>query len=107
MTTYYLCRNEDISLTSGTGRIAEVAEFDDGAVVVRWIGAMNATGVTSTTVFYSLADMLKVHGHQGRTLLETDLDHNRFSELEKRLQETEQRLQQAAALLHSHGIEFR
>jgi uncharacterized protein with GYD domain len=107
MKTYYLCRNEDVSSTSGTGRIAEVAEFDDGAVVVRWIGDMNATGVTSTTVFHSLADMLKVHGHQGRTVLEKDLDHDRLRALEERLRETDQRLQEALSLLQSHGVEFR
>jgi hypothetical protein len=74
MKIYRLCRKEDVSGTSGTGNIAEVAEFDDGSVVVRWIASMNAAGVASTTVFNSLADLLKVHGHEGRTYVETVFD---------------------------------
>ena len=97
MKTFYLCRNEDVSLTSGTGRVAEAVEFDDGAIAVRWIGNMNASGVSSTTLFNSIEDMMKVHGHQGRTVLEPDLDHERFEWLETRLQK-------AMDLLRAHGI---
>jgi hypothetical protein len=74
MKTYYLCRREDVSHTSGTGHVAQVAEFDDGAVVVRWLASKNATGVASTTIFNSLEDLLKVHGHEGRTVAEPVLD---------------------------------
>lgn len=74
MRMYYLCRREDVSGTSGIGQIAQVAEFDDGAVVVRWIGSMNRTGVTSTTVFESMRDLLHIHGHEGRTYVELVLD---------------------------------
>jgi hypothetical protein len=104
MKTYYLCRNEDVSLTSGTGRIAEAAEFDDGTVAVRWISEMNATGVSSTTIFNCLADMLKVHGHQGRTVLELDLDGDRVKQLEERATRAEERLLRARELLRKHGI---
>lgn len=99
MKTYFLCRNEDVSNTSGTGRIAEAVEFDDGTLVVRWISGMNATGVSSTTVFNSLADMLKVHGHQGRTVLEVDLDRDRVNRLERSFR-------RAIEMLRANGIEI-
>ena len=41
MRAYYLRRNEDLSGMSGTGRVAEVAVFDDGTAVIRWIDRMN------------------------------------------------------------------
>jgi hypothetical protein len=68
--TFYLRRNEDVSGKSGTGRIAQVAEFDDGVVVVHWNGDSTKAGIASTEVFNSLDDMMKVHGHEGRTVLE-------------------------------------
>jgi len=67
---YYLRRNEDLSGVSGTGRVAEVAVFDDGTAVMRWIDTMNSAGVSSTTIFDSVDDLLRVHGHDGRTALE-------------------------------------
>lgn len=48
MRFYYRCLKEAVSHASGTGHVAEVAEFDDGAVVVRWLASKNATGVAST-----------------------------------------------------------
>lgn len=77
MRLYHLCRKEDISGTSGTGHVAEVSEFDDGTVVVRWMRDRNAAHIASTTVFNSLEDLLKVHGHEGRTDVElvVDTDH--------------------------------
>jgi hypothetical protein len=71
---YYLYRTEDVSRTSGTGNVAQVAVFDDGAAVVRWIGGMNSSGISSTTVFDSIDDLIKIHGHQGRTVLEPIFD---------------------------------
>jgi hypothetical protein len=88
MKLYHLCRKEDVSGTSGAGHVADVAEFDDGTVVVHWMPDRNAAGVASTTVFDSLADLLKVHGHEGRTdvVLVVDADKAR------QLQGTAQRL---------------
>lgn len=70
MRAYYLRRNEDPSGMSGTGRVAEVAVFDDGTAVIRWIDRMNSTRVSSTAIFDSVDDLLKIHGHGGRTVLE-------------------------------------
>jgi hypothetical protein len=82
MRLYHLCRKEDISGTSGTGHVAEVAEFDDGAVVVHWMRDRNAAGVASTTVFNSLADLLRVHGHEGRTDVDLVVDSNQACQLQ-------------------------
>jgi hypothetical protein len=70
MKTYYLRRNEDVSGNSGCGRVAQVAEFDDGSAVLHWNLGANQSGVASTEVFASISDLLRVHGHNGRSVLE-------------------------------------
>lgn len=70
MKTYYLRRLEDVSGSSGCGRVAQVAEFDDGAAVLHWNRGANSSGVASTEVFASIEDLLRVHGHNGRSRLE-------------------------------------
>ena len=70
MKTYYLRRHEDVSGNSGCGRVAQVAEFDDGAAVLHWNRGANTSGVSSTEVFASVSDLLQVHGHDGRSVLE-------------------------------------
>ena len=70
MKTYYLRRHEDVSGNSGCGRVAQVAEFDDGAAVLHWNHGANTSGVSSTEVFASIFDLLRVHGHDGRSVLE-------------------------------------
>lgn len=104
MRFYYLCRKEDVSHTSGTGHVAEVAEFDDGAVVVRWLASKNATGVASTTLFNSLDDLLKVHGHEGRTVAEPIIDGDRMRQLEAQVGDLQERLAGTLALLEKNQI---
>lgn len=70
MKAYYLRRLEDVSGQSGCGRVAQVAEFDDGTAVLHWNRGANTSGVSSTEVFACVADLLRVHGHEGRSLLE-------------------------------------
>ena len=70
MKTYYLRRHEDVSGNSGCGRVAQVAEFDDGAAALHWNSGANSSGVSSTEVFASVSDLLRVHGHDGRSVLE-------------------------------------
>ena len=70
MKTYYLRRDEDVSGNSGCGRVAQVAEFDDGTAVLHWNLGANQSGVASTEVFASITDLLRVHGHNGRSVLE-------------------------------------
>ena len=59
----FLSRADDVTGLSGTGRVAWLVEFPDGVCVVRWC----VSEVRQTAVFASLADVLAVHGHDGRT----------------------------------------
>jgi hypothetical protein len=70
MKTFWLMRKEDVSGMSGTGRVAEVAVFSDGTAVLRWEAPMNAAGVSSTVIYSCVEDLVRIHGHDGRTYLE-------------------------------------
>lgn len=48
-----------------------MAEFDDGTAVLHWNRGGNVSGVASTEVFNSVSDLLNIHGHNGRTVLES------------------------------------
>jgi hypothetical protein len=60
--TGILRRYVDISKVSGTGDVAEFAEFSDGAVAVRWHGDH-----PSTACWNDIRDVEFVHGHKGAT----------------------------------------
>lgn len=62
---YDLIRHADPSGVSGTGRVAEVAEFEDGTTVLRWL-----SGTPSTVVYDSLEHAVMIHGHGGSTTLQ-------------------------------------
>lgn len=55
-------RHHDVSGVSGTGDVAELAEFSDGAVAVRWPGDH-----PSTACWNDIRDVEFIHGHQGAT----------------------------------------
>lgn len=59
---YDVVRYNDSSGVSGTGRVAEVAEFEDGTAVMRWL-----SDTASTAVYDSLDDLVRIHGHGGST----------------------------------------
>lgn len=59
----HLVRTDDVTGLSGTGYVAWLVQFPDGKCVVRWC----VSDVRQTAVFDSLADVLAVHGHDGRT----------------------------------------
>lgn len=67
---YYLNRVVDVSGVSGTGIVAEVVEFTDGSCVVRWIKDSTLANVASSVFYDSKEDLLRVHGHNGNTILE-------------------------------------
>jgi hypothetical protein len=58
----YLDRDVDSSGVSGTGMVAELVEFTDGTVVLRWLGPLS-----STAMHASLANLSAIHGHRGDT----------------------------------------
>lgn len=69
MKWYHLNRKVDVNGISGTGVVAEVAEFTDGLCVVRWIKSATQQNVASTVIYDNQEDLLKVHGHGGNTVL--------------------------------------
>lgn len=64
MKTFHLERLVDETGISGTGVVAEGVEFQDGTVVLRWISEHTSTGVYS-----SIQDIIKIHGHNGSTIV--------------------------------------
>lgn len=62
MQRFQLIRSEDVSGSSGTGTVAEGVVFSDGTVVMRWLVAP-----CSTAFYASAADLIQIHGHEGRT----------------------------------------
>ena len=69
MRCYVLIRYEDKSGGSGTGQVAEAVEFEDGTVALHWDKATNKLGVSSTVIYSSMEDAIKVHGHDGASEL--------------------------------------
>ena len=62
MRTFKLVRTEDASGVSGTGDVAEGVEFDNGKCVMCW-----DTDTSSIAIYEDVDDLVKIHGHQGRT----------------------------------------
>jgi hypothetical protein len=58
-----LIRLEDVAGISGTGAVAEGAILDHGACVMTWHGH------ESVATYQNVSELLKIHGHGGRTLL--------------------------------------
>lgn len=65
MRRFLLARTEDVSGCSGTGHVAEGVEFHDGTVAMRW-----RVAPTSTALYASIADVVSIHGHEGRTTVQ-------------------------------------
>lgn len=58
-----LLRHRDPTGVSGTGVVAEGAQFSDGTAVLRWHGEHRSTAVFESGV----ETILAVHGHSGAT----------------------------------------
>jgi hypothetical protein len=84
MRNYYLRRHEDISGKSGCGRVAQVAEFDDGTAVLHWNLGANRSSVASTEIFGSVSDLMQIHGHNGRSVLEPIEEQHRLESIDTR-----------------------
>jgi hypothetical protein len=68
---FHLVRTADITGISGTGTVAEGAQFSDGTVVLRWLSAGTADHVRPTTVVHDDIDsVIGLHGHSGATQVE-------------------------------------
>lgn len=62
MRKFYLLRHEDVNGHSGTGVVAEGVIFDDGTGAFTWL-----TPMKTVTTFWKMADIKRMHGHDGRT----------------------------------------
>lgn len=67
MRRFHFERIKDVSGTSGCGNVADGVVFDDGQVVVHWLGEHS-----SVNVYHSLCDVEWIHGHQGSTKIVFD-----------------------------------
>ena len=65
MHAFVLVRDQDVTGRSGTGVVAEGAEFSDGQAVLKWLKEPYSLGVYS-----SIEELLQVHGHEGNTHVE-------------------------------------
>jgi len=65
MRRFHLMRIEDESGVSGTGHVAEGVEFTNGLVALTWTPSL-----TSMSWFVSMDDMIAIHGHEGKTVVE-------------------------------------
>ncbi|MGY0235760.1 hypothetical protein [Longispora urticae] len=65
MRRFLLRRWQDPSGVSGLGTVADGVAWSDDTVVLRWLGT--TTGVRQICVFMSLDDLMRVHGHGGRS----------------------------------------
>jgi hypothetical protein len=62
---FHLRRLEDETGISGTGLVTDGIEFADGSVIMKW-----NTETTSVGLYRSIEDVIIIHGHQGRTVVE-------------------------------------
>ncbi len=66
MRTFDLYREEDVNGISGTGYVAEGAQFFDGSIAMRWCVPGKPH---TTTIYHSVLDVIDIHGHDGRTVV--------------------------------------
>lgn len=62
---FHLKRIEDETGISGTGLVTDGIEFGDGSVIMKW-----NTETTSLALYGSIEDVIVIHGHGGRTVVE-------------------------------------
>lgn len=65
MRTFRMFRIEDESGVSGTGYVAQGIEFDNGKCAIAWL-----TNVSSVALYDNIEDLVKIHGHDGKTVIE-------------------------------------
>lgn len=65
MRRFYLARTEDVSGVSGTGRVAQGIEFNDGSVAMQWNTSHKSIGL-----YWSIDHVIDIHGHEGRATIE-------------------------------------
>ena len=61
---FHLVRDKDISGVSGIGVVAVGCVFPDHSAVVMWLSEVH-----SKTIYNSIGEVEKIHGHEGATRL--------------------------------------
>ena len=61
---FLLCRYDDVSGVSGTGKVAEGVQFSTGKCVIAWLST-----TPSVSIFDGVDELMAVHGHDGKTKL--------------------------------------
>lgn len=61
---FLLVRTEDETGVSGEGIVAEGVQFTNGQCVMSWL-----TEFTSVAVYPNAEEIVKIHGHDGRTTI--------------------------------------
>jgi hypothetical protein len=61
---FHLNRLDDETGISGKGLVTNGIEFNDGTVVMAW-----NTETTSLGVYRNMDDLIKIHGHGGKTVV--------------------------------------
>jgi hypothetical protein len=69
MKYFLLNRLVDETGISETGIVAEGIEFKSGKCVISWL-----TECQSIAVYDSMEDVIKIHGHNGKTVIEEKID---------------------------------
>ena len=77
MKTFKLRRLEDLSGVSGTGIVAEGTQYHDGQITMSWFGRFH-----TITVAPDIETIERIHGHEGRTVIEWDSDSDSEEETE-------------------------
>jgi len=93
--TFKLRRNTDVSGVSGTGIVVEGVVFHDGQVAISWFGQYH-----SLEVHPSIEQVMKLHGHEGKTVLEWDEDEN--ASATRRLRLIKKYLRRASSTIARH-----
>ena len=64
MKNFELHRDQDVSGVSGTGKVAQGIEFDNGKCAMAWL-----TEFTSVAVYENIEHLKQIHLHNGATRL--------------------------------------
>jgi len=83
MRRFYFRREEDVNGVSGTGRVADGVEFENGLVAVTW-----KSEYPSITIYNSVAVMEKVHTHKGKDDTRLVWVDPKFEAVEEKAKET-------------------
>lgn len=87
MRHFQLLRIEDFTGTSGTGYVARGEVLEDGSARMQWNALANlADGskrkINTVTYYETWQDVVLLHGHSGRTVLEWNDTKETISDLE-------------------------